>query len=104
MSSSPMFKRPTVGRSMPSTADTRALPITANWTSCCGVNRETMADAGFALFLMPRQRSVERILPSDENDARISRGLEKSDRGGDRDRRAMIAPHRIDGQRDGHDV
>ncbi len=37
ISSSPMFSSPTVGRSMWSTADASAEPITANCTSCCGV-------------------------------------------------------------------
>ncbi len=37
ISSSPMLRRPTVGRSMCSTAETSALPIAANCTSCSGV-------------------------------------------------------------------
>ena len=48
MSSSPMLSSPTVGRSMPSTAVTSALPMTANWTSCCGVQ----------LTLAPRSSAV----------------------------------------------
>ena len=48
ISSSPMLRRPTVGRSMPSTAATSAVPITANWTSCSGVQ----------LTLAPRSSTV----------------------------------------------
>ena len=68
------------------------------------VNGETIAGPGFVLCFMPVERGIERILSSDENHARVSGGFEKSDRSGNRDRRAMIASHRIDGQRDGHDV
>ncbi len=48
MSSSPMLSSPTVGRSMPSTAAASALPITANCTSCSGVQ----------LTLAPRSSTV----------------------------------------------
>ena len=65
MSSSPMLSRPTVGRSMPSTAVTSALPMTANWTSCSGVQ----------LTLAPRSSAVVTPLRVGSCDAIAGRSM-----------------------------
>ena len=187
MSSSPMLRRPTVGRSMPSTAVASALPITANWTSCAGVqftlaprssavvtplrvgNCDAIAGRSMPGSVFSTKRAMAMsapVLPADtqacavpsltrltatridesfflrsasaggssivttslagrivmrsgaatatwraprragsrptSDHARVGRLLEKGERGRHGDRRTVVAPHRVDGDGDGH--
>ena len=60
MSSSPMLRRPTVGRSTWSTADTSAVPITANCSSCSG-EQLTLAPRSSTVVTPLRVGSCEAI-------------------------------------------